>query len=69
MLDVAACCKIRSSKPMTRRLHFHGTSSSRETGVWPNCSRNFLDGFFFRFFTVPQSITTSCFVGGAGDAD
>src|SRR5271166_4456805 len=48
-----------SPVPTTNRLHFHGISSSRESGVCPKASRNFLEAFFFRFPTLPRSITTS----------
>src|SRR6266699_2657020 len=34
--------------------------SSTDSGVWPNCSRNFLEGFFLRLEISPRSITTSC---------
>jgi hypothetical protein len=33
--------------------------SSKESGVCPKASRNFLEAFFFRFLTLPLSITTS----------
>ena len=47
------------SVPTTRRRHFQGTFSSTETGVCPNCSRNFFEGFFLRlriFATVDAHI-------------
>src|SRR6058998_2057761 len=46
--------------PMIRRRHRQGISSSTESGVCPNSSRNFFDGFFLRLRTSPRSITTSC---------
>src|SRR5262249_13650604 len=46
--------------PITRRRHCQGIFSSTETGVCPNSSRNFFDGFFLRLRTSPRSITTSC---------
>src|SRR6266849_539973 len=46
--------------PITSRRHFQGIFSSTDSGVCPNSSRNFLDGFFLRLRTVPRSITTSC---------
>src|SRR5215831_17708399 len=46
--------------PIIRRRHCHGIFSSTETGVCPNSSRNFFDGFFLRLRTSPRSITTSC---------
>ena len=45
--------------PTTNRRHFHGISSSNESGVCPKASRNFLEAFFFRLRTSPRSITTS----------
>ena len=45
--------------PITSFLHFQGIFSSTESGVWPNSSRNFLEGFFLRFDTLPRSIRTS----------
>src|SRR2546426_8161646 len=45
---------------MIRRRHRQGIFSSTETGVCPNSSRNFFDGFFLRLRTSPRSITTSC---------
>ena len=35
--------------PITSWRHFQGMSSPMDSGVWPNCSRNCLDGFFLRF--------------------
>jgi hypothetical protein len=46
--------------PTMSRLPPHGIFSSAESGVWPNFSRNCLEGLFFRFRTLPPSITTSC---------
>src|SRR5262249_2667225 len=46
--------------PITRRWHFQGIRSSTETGVCPNASRNFFEGFFLRLRIRPRSITTSC---------
>ena len=46
--------------PITKRRQSQGICSATETGVCPNSSRNFFDGFFFRFRTEPRSITTSC---------
>ncbi len=46
--------------PITRRLHFHGISSSMDRGVWPNSSRNLFDGFFLRLRIFPRSTTRSC---------
>src|SRR5205823_4486174 len=46
--------------PITSWRHFQGMFSSTESGVWPNCSRNFLDGFFLRLEISPRSIRTSC---------
>jgi hypothetical protein len=36
-----------SPVPTTKRRHFHGISSSSESGVCPKASRNFLEAFFF----------------------
>src|SRR6516162_10218277 len=55
--------------PTTRRRHFHGIFSARDSGVCPNWSRNFLDGFFLRLLTSPRSITTSWFVDDAINAN
>ena len=41
--------------PITSWLHFQGMFSSRDSGVWPNCSRNCLDGFFLRLWISPRS--------------
>src|SRR5216683_2710349 len=46
--------------PTMRRWHFQGISSSTDTGVCPNSSRNFFEGFFRRWRILPRSITTSC---------
>src|SRR5215831_11211095 len=46
--------------PMIRRRHCQGIFSSIETGVCPNSSRNFFEGFFLRLRTSPRWITTSC---------
>jgi hypothetical protein len=35
-------------------------SSSADSGVCRNSSRNFLDGFFLRLRILPRSVTTSC---------
>jgi len=45
--------------PMTSWRHFQGMASFGQIGVWPNVSRNFLDGFFLRLRTSPRSITTT----------
>src|SRR6266550_255169 len=45
--------------PTMSRLSPQGISSPAESGVWPNFSRNCLEGPFFRFRTLPPSITTS----------
>src|SRR4249920_671265 len=44
---------------MISRRPPHGSSSSADSGVWPNSSRYGFDGFFFRFRTRPPSMTTS----------
>lgn len=44
--------------PTTRRRHFHGIPSSSDSGVCPKASRNFFEAFFFRFRTLPRSMTT-----------
>src|SRR5579864_7654740 len=41
-------------------VHCQGISSSIESGVWPNCSRNFLEDFFLRLRISPRSMMTSC---------
>src|SRR6202051_3743819 len=38
--------------PITSRRHFQGISSSIESGVCPNSSRNFLEGFFLRLPSI-----------------
>src|SRR5215813_3702788 len=45
--------------PTTSLRHFPGISSSIETGVCPNSSRNFFDASLFRLPILPRSITTS----------
>jgi hypothetical protein len=55
--------------PITHRRHFQGISSSTHSGLCPKASRNFLDAFFLRLWTVPRSITTSCSWGDAIDAE
>ena len=55
--------------PTTRRRHFQGTFSSTETGVCPNCSQNFFEGFFLRlriFAAVDDHIV---FVGNTVNGD
>jgi hypothetical protein len=47
--------------PIISRRHFQGIFSLLESGVCPNSSRNFRDGFFLRLRTLPRSMTTSCF--------
>src|SRR5271166_227645 len=47
-------------EPTISRRHFQGISSSSESGVCPNCSRNFRETFFLRLRIFPRSITTSC---------
>jgi hypothetical protein len=42
--------------------HFQGISSSIESRVCPNLSRNLLDGFFLRLRMRPRSITTRSFL-------
>src|SRR5437763_2605108 len=50
--------------PITRRLHFHGISSSMDRGVWPNSSRNLFDGLA-NFPTVDDEVVL---VGGFANA-
>lgn len=47
-------------EPTTSRRHSQGISSSTESGVCPNSSRNFREGFFLRLRILLWSITTSC---------
>src|SRR5215467_8868714 len=39
--------------PITSWLHFQGIFSATDNGVWPNCSRNCLEGFFLRLRILP----------------
>src|ERR1700675_4000557 len=55
--------------PITSRRHFQGISSSIESGVCPNSSRNFWEGFFFALADLPSIDYHVKLVGGPVNTD